>query len=240
MGSNAVSEQMPNFFLNVRDGDHLTRDVEGTEFADLAAARAEALAAARDVLGDEIKNDQVQDNRQYEITDEAGRVLATVPLMDALKRYGLLALEVNSYLRWMTENPGIHILSDARWAELEPLINEVRPHCKVPHDNLRQTIEAILWRHQNGAKWRAIPGELGPWWKAAQTFIRWGHLGVWERLLELVQGRGVALGMTFLDGTNLRAHQKAAGAKKGGPTARSETAVRRSAARVAAMAPRPA
>jgi len=72
------------------------------------------------------------------------------------------------------------------------------------------------------------------------AFIRWGHLGVWERLLELVQERGVALGMTFLDGTNLRAHQKAAGAKKGGPTARSETAVRRLAARVAAMAPRPA
>src|SRR3954451_11525358 len=75
----------------------------------------------------------------------------------------------------MTENPGIHVLTDARWAELEPLIDEVRPHGKVPHDNLRETIEAILWRHQNGAKWRSIPGALGPWWKAAQTFIRWAH-----------------------------------------------------------------
>src|SRR5919107_238403 len=37
----------------------------------------------------------------------------------------------------MTENPGIHVLTDARWAELEPLIDEVRPPCKVPHDNLR-------------------------------------------------------------------------------------------------------
>src|SRR5215211_8962088 len=141
--------------------------------------------------------------------------------------YGLLALEVHSYLRWMTENPGIHVLRDARWAELEPLINEVRPHCKVPHDNLRETIEAILWRHQNGAKWRSIPGELGPWWKAAQTFIRWAHLGVWERLLNRVQQRGVALGMAFLDGTNIRAHQKAAGANKRGPTASSATAARR-------------
>ena len=114
----------------------------------------------------------------------------------------------------MTENPGIHVLTDARWAELEPLIDEVRPPCKVPHDNLRETIEAILWRHQNGAKWRSIPGELGPWWKAAQTFIRWAHLGVWERLLNLVQQRGVALGMAFLDGTNIRAHHKAAGADK--------------------------
>src|SRR3954454_17143519 len=140
----------------------------------------------------------------------------------------------------MTENPGIHVLTDARWAELESLIDEVRPHCKVPHEDLRQTIETILWRHQNGAEWRSIPGELGPWWKAAQTFIRWAHLGVRERLLDLVQQRGVALGMTFLEGSNVRAHQKAAGAEKGGPTASGAPAVRRLAVLVAARAPRPA
>ena len=131
-------------------------------------------------------------------------------------------------------------MPDAAWAVWEPLIEQVRPHCKTPHEELRRTIEAILWRHQNGAKWRSIPGELGPWWKAAQTFIRWAKLGVWERLLDLVQQRGVALGMTFLDGTNIRAHQKAAGAKKGGRQRASETGVRRLAALVAAMAPRPA
>jgi len=76
---------MPLFFMNVRDGDHLTRDVEGIAAANLDAARAEALAAARDLIGDGIKNDQVQDSRLYEITDEAGQVLATIPLMDALK-----------------------------------------------------------------------------------------------------------------------------------------------------------
>ena len=52
---------------------------------------------------------------------------------------------------------------------------------------------------------------------AAQTFIRWSRLGVWERLLILAQERGVQLGLTFLDGTCVRAHQKAAGAAaKGG------------------------
>ena len=74
------------------------------------------------------------------------------------------------------------------------------------------------WRHTNGAKWRAVPAELGPWWMAAQTFIRWSRLGVWERLLVLAQERGVQLGMTFLDGTSVRAHHKAAGA---GPKRRS-------------------
>jgi transposase len=62
---------------------------------------------------------------------------------------------------------------------------------------------------------------------AAQTFIRWARLGVWERLLILAQERGVALGMTFLDGTSVRAHQKAAGAARKGALRRSGTTVRR-------------
>ena len=69
---------------------------------------------------------------------------------------------------------------------------------------------------------------------------RWAHLGVWERLLDLVQQRGIALGMTFLDGPNIRAHQKAAGAEKRGPTASGATAVKRLAVLVVATAPRPA
>ena len=54
---------------------------------------------------------------------------------------------------------------------------------------------------------------------AAQTFNRWSHHGVWERLLERAQQRdGIKLGMAFLDGTTIRAHQKAAGAAKKGET----------------------
>ncbi len=132
------------------------------------------------------------------------------------------------------------VLTDAQWAVVSPLIEECRPRGKTePHD-LRRTVEAIVWRHDNGAKWRAIPPDLGPWWMAAQTFIRWARLGVWERLLELAQARGVALGMVFLDGTNVRAHAKAAGAAKKGALERNGTIVRRLAALVAAMAPRPA
>ena len=98
------------------------------------------------------------------------------------------------------------MLTDEQWVVLEPLVEPCRPHAKVPPSNLRRTISAILWRHANGAKWRSIPAELGPWWMAAQIFIRrWARLGVWERLLVLAQERGVQLGMTFLDGTSVRA-----------------------------------
>ncbi len=89
-------------------------------------------------------------------------------------------------------------MTEAQWERLAPLIEAVRPRGKTEHHDLRRTMEAIIWRHRNGATWRAIPAELGPWWMAAQTFNRWGHLGVWERLLEAAQERGVALGMAGL------------------------------------------
>ncbi len=130
------------------------------------------------------------------------------------------------------------VLTDAQWAVLAPLIEACRPRGKTQPHHLRRTIEAIVWRHQNGAKWRSTPAELGPWWMAAQTFIRWGRLRVWEQLLQTAQARGVALGMAFLDGTNIRAHQKAAGAARKGDPELNGTRVRRLADLAAAMAPR--
>ena len=84
---------------------------------------------------------------------------------------------------------------------------------------------------------------------AAQTFIRWSRLGVWERLLAMVRECRVELGMTFLDGTSVRAHAKAAGAAKKARQRKSGTSVRSGdfasrnadlAALVAGLAPRPA
>ena len=112
------------------------------------------------------------------------------------------------------------VLTDERWAALEPLIEACRPKGKTPPRDPRRTVEAIVWRHANGARWRAVPAEPGPWWRAAQLFIRWARLGVWPRLLEAAQAGGVELGMTFLDGTSVRAHPKAAGAPKTGATSR--------------------
>src|SRR5215213_9205848 len=130
------------------------------------------------------------------------------------------------------------MLTDGAWMDLEPLIEACRPKGKTPLQDLRRTISAIVWRHQNGAKWRAIPAELGPWSRAAQTFLRWARLGVWERLLLLAQDQGVQLGMTFLDGTSIRAHQKAAGAARKGALQRSWTRAKPWAARAGAMGPR--
>jgi transposase len=81
--------------------------------------------------------------------------------------------------------------------DLEPLIETCRPKGKTPPQDLRRTISAILWRHQNGAKWRAIPAELGPWSRAAQMFIRWAHLVPWRSGYDgLLGGSAAAAGAT--------------------------------------------
>ena len=61
----------------------------------------------------------------------------------------------------------------------------------------------------------------------------------WAKLLALVQERGVRLAMAFLDGANIRAHRKAAGVIRKGDLPERETAVKRLADPVAALAPRP-
>ena len=88
--------------------------------------------------------------------------------------------------------------SDAQWAVLEPLVETCRPRGKRPPQDLRRTLSVILWRHQNGARWRA-----------AQIFIRWA------RLLGLVQARGVAVGVVFLNGTTFGLTRRRQGRRAG-------------------------
>ena len=42
------------------------------------------------------------------------------------------------------------MLTDAQWAMLEPLVEQCRPKGKTPPQDLRRTLNAILWRHENG------------------------------------------------------------------------------------------
>jgi len=48
--------------------------------------------------------------------------------------------------------------TEEQWAELAPLVEACRPKGKTPPQDLRRSVEAVLWRHQNGAKWRGRTG----------------------------------------------------------------------------------
>jgi transposase len=84
-------------------------------------------------------------------------------------------------------------------------------------------LNAILWKLATGAPWRDLPERYGPWQTVYTRFWRWTRAGVWDRLLAAVERRADAAGaldgeLHFVDGTIVRAHQHAAGAKGGPPT----------------------
>jgi transposase len=95
-------------------------------------------------------------------------------------------------------------------------LEQVLPNKGPKRQHLKRTVAAIVWRMRNGTPWRVIPGELGPWWQAKQSFARWTAYGVWQRVLDRVREIvGPDLEAAFLDGTVVRAHPKAAGAVGG-------------------------
>jgi hypothetical protein len=84
---------MPRFFFNVRDGADISRDPEGQELADAAAARREAVNSNREMLSERLLHGGAIDHRQIEIADENGRIVDTVGAEEVLLRDG----KVQSY-----------------------------------------------------------------------------------------------------------------------------------------------
>ncbi len=111
-------------------------------------------------------------------------------------------------------------LSDEQWQRVLPHLPPQRPATGKPNRDHRIVVEAICWRLRTGAPWRDLPERYGPWQTAYSRFRRWQRAGVWERVLAALQAEADAAGeldwaLHFLDGATVRAHQHAAGAKKG-------------------------
>jgi hypothetical protein len=76
---------MPRYFFHVRDSDgDVSRDTEGQELDHLEAARAEAISANREIMGEKLLHGGSIDSRRIEITDDKNTVLATVNADDVL------------------------------------------------------------------------------------------------------------------------------------------------------------
>ena len=113
-----------------------------------------------------------------------------------------------------------HALTERQWERLRPLLPPSPPGRGRPRRDDRTIVEGILWRLATGVPWRDLPERFGPWRTVYSRFRRWQQAGVWERVLAALQAEADASGEVdwarhFLDGTTVRAHQHAAGAKKG-------------------------
>ena len=111
-------------------------------------------------------------------------------------------------------------LTKTQWEWLQPLLPPRKPKTGRPSVDHRRILNGILWILRTGAPWRDLPERYGPWRTVASRFYRWQRAGIWSQLLAVVQAQADAAGQLNgdihdIDGTIIRAHQHAAGAKKG-------------------------
>ena len=134
-------------------------------------------------------------------------------------------------------------LTDAQWAKLEPLLPPRKPKTGKPNNDHRTILNGILWKLRTGAPWRDLAERYGPWSTVASRFRRWRLAGIWDRLLAVLQRQADAAGevdweLQFVDGTVIRAHQHAAGAKGGTRRPPRSAAVRAASARRSICGPK--
>ncbi len=107
-----------------------------------------------------------------------------------------------------------HELSDNQWTQIEPLLPGRQGDAGRSGENNRLFVDAVVWIAKTGAPWRDLPERFGNWNSVFQRFNRWCKQGVWQQVLEVLGG-DPDLEYLLLDSTIVRAHQHAAGAKKG-------------------------
>jgi transposase len=111
-------------------------------------------------------------------------------------------------------------LSDKQWERLRPLLPPQKPRTGRPAKDHRTILNGILWILRTGSPWRCLPERYGSWKTVSSRFYRWQRAGVWDRVLSALQRRADAerrldWSLHFVDSTVVRAHQHAAGAKRG-------------------------
>ena len=107
-----------------------------------------------------------------------------------------------------------HELTDAQWKLIEPLLPGKQGDPGVTAADNRLFVNAIFWLAKTGAPWRDLPERFGNWNSVFQRYSRWCAKGVWWEIVEALGG-DEDLEVLMLDSTIVRAHQHAAGAKKG-------------------------
>ena len=78
----------------------------------------------------------------------------------------------------------------------------------------REFVEAVLYRARTGIPRRDLPERFGPWHNVYNRFSRWARRGHWKRIYKALRVRVDKTG-SIVDGSNVRAHQDAAGGKGG-------------------------
>ena len=103
-------------------------------------------------------------------------------------------------------------LSDQEWQIIAPLLPN-KPRGVARTDD-RRVLNGIFYILRTGSPWRDLPERYGPYTTVYNRFNRWAKAGIWLRIFDALAVQSPQ-SMQFIDSSIIRAHQHAAGGKKG-------------------------
>ena len=93
-----------------------------------------------------------------------------------------------------------------------------------PQKCSRTILNGIVWIARSGAPWRDLPERYGSWQTVYSRFRKWIDDGILDNIFRILSLEA-ELEELSIDASIVQAHQHSAGAKKGGPRMKSDTAV---------------
>lgn len=113
-----------------------------------------------------------------------------------------------------------HALSNAEWDAVKELACYKPPRGREPEaESIRPFLDGICWILYTGAPWRDLPPEFGPWQSIYSRFRAYIKHGILDDILANLQRDALKQGtleirLVHVDGTYIRAHRHAAGARQ--------------------------
>lgn len=78
-------------------------------------------------------------------------------------------------------------LTDAEWAQLEPLVPKPRVRQGQSPLDRREVLDAILYIDRTGCQWRYLPHDFPNWKTVVDYFYQWRDDGTFERIADVLR-----------------------------------------------------
>jgi transposase len=103
-------------------------------------------------------------------------------------------------------------LNEKQYQRIARLLPTQRGNVKIQNHAL---LNALIYRCENGCKWRALPETFGDWHTIYVRLDRWSENGVLDRVYAALAAEGLLdMSVCSLDSMAVKAHPDAHGAPK--------------------------
>jgi putative transposase len=87
----------------------------------------------------------------------------------------------------MKRKPYPSDLTDDQWALIEPLLPKAWPGGRPRTADMREVVNALMYRTREGCTWRALPHDFPPW-KTVYNYFQWFTWdGTWQHILDTLR-----------------------------------------------------